>query len=163
MPFFTGEHETTIGAKRRLAISSALRDEQLSVDGQQFYLVLGPDKHLWLYPDEYYRKLAASMKRSLLPSRQTKKLSLFFAMARLLKPDAQGRVVLPEKSLQRASLENVQDVTLVGEQDHIELWPSEEWERYLEENMPSYEETLYEAAQVLEDQRSAGGNDVPDK
>jgi MraZ protein len=150
MPFFTGEHETTIGAKRRLAINSALRDEMLPGDGEQFYLVLGPDKRLWLYPDEYYRKLAARMKRSLLPNRQAKKMSLFFAMARLLKPDSQGRVVLPEKSLSRAGIENVEKVTLVGDRDHVEIWPSEQWDRHLEDNMASYGEMLYEAAEALD-------------
>lgn len=149
MPFFTGEHETAIGAKRRLAINSALRDEQLPEDGEQYYLVLGPDKHLWLYPDGYYRRLASSMKRSLLPSRQVSKMSLFFAMARLLKPDSQGRVVLPEKSLQRAGLDKVEKVTLVGKGDHVEIWPSEAWEAFVEASMPSYEDMLYEAADRL--------------
>ncbi len=150
MPFFTGEHETAIGAKRRLAISSALRDEQQPDDGEQFYLVLGPDKHLWLYPDGYYRKLASSMKRSVLPSRQVSKMSLFFAMARLLKPDSQGRVVLPEKSLQRADMVNVEKVTLVGKGDHVEIWPTDEWEKFVDGSMASYEDMLYEAAERLE-------------
>ncbi len=149
MPFFTGEHETAIGAKRRLAVSSALRDEQQPGDGEQFYMVLGPDKRLWLYPDGYYRKLASSMKRSLLPSRQVSKMSLFFAMARLLKPDGQGRVVLPEKSLRRAGMENVEQVTLVGKGDHIEVWPTEQWERHVDESMASYEDMLYAAADQL--------------
>ena len=150
MPFFTGEHEQTIGAKRRLAINSALREEQRPEDGEQFYLVLGPDKHLWLYPDEYYRRLASSMKRSLLPSRQVAKMSLFFAMARLLNPDAQGRVILPEKSLRRTGMENVEAVTLVGKGDHIEIWPTDEWERFMDQAMPSYEDMLYEAAERLD-------------
>ena len=150
MPFFTGEHEQTIGAKRRLAINSALREEQRPEDGEQFYLVLGPDKHLWLYPDEYYRRLASSMKRSLLPSRQVAKMSLFFAMARLLNPDAQGRVILPEKSLRRAGMENVEAVTLVGKGDHIEIWPTDEWDRFMDEALPSYEDMLYEAAERLD-------------
>jgi len=157
MPFFTGEHESKIGAKRRLAISSALREDVLPEDGQKFYLVLGPDKHLWLYPDEYYRKLAASMKRSLLPNQQARKLSLFFAMARLLKPDSQGRMILPEKSIQRAGLHNTEAVTLVGERDHIEIWPAEEWESYVEENIRDYGDTLYEAAQALD---AEGGTDA---
>ena len=152
MPFFTGEHEQTIGAKRRLAINSALREEQQMGDGDQYYLVLGPDKHLWLYPDEYYRRLATSMKRSLLPSRQVAKMSMFFAMARLLKPDAQGRVVLPEKSLQRAKLDVVENVTLVGKGDHIEIWPTNEWEAFVGDALGSYEDMLYEAAERLEDQ-----------
>ena len=150
MPFFTGEHEQTIGAKRRLAINSALREEQRAEDGEQYYLVLGPDKHLWLYPDEYYRRLAGSMKRSLLPSRQMATMSMFFAMARLLKPDTQGRVVLPEKSLQRAKLEAVENVTLVGKGDHIELWPTSEWEAFVGDALGSYEDMLYAAAERLE-------------
>ena len=150
MPFFTGEHESKIGAKRRLAISSALREDMQPEDGRKFYLVLGPDKHLWLYPDEYYRKLAASMKRSILPSQQARKLSLFFAMARLLNPDSQGRIILPEKSVQRAGLQDVEAVTLVGERDHIEIWPAEDWEKHVEENIRDYGDTLYEAAQALD-------------
>lgn len=150
MPFFTGEHEQTIGAKRRLAVTSALREEHQADDGEQYYLVLGPDKHLWLYPDEYYRRLAASMKRSLLPSRQVAKMSMFFAMARLLKPDAQGRVVLPEKSLQRAGLDQVENVTLVGKGDHIEIWPTSAWEAFVGDALSSYGDVLYEAAERLE-------------
>jgi len=157
MPFFTGEHESRIGAKRRLAIGSALREEISEGDGHQFYLVLGPEGHLWLYPDRYYRKLAQSMKRSILPSQKNRKLSLFFAMARLLKPDGQGRVILPEKSIRRAGLENVEQVTLVGEQDHVEIWPTREWEKHLEENMPNYSKALYEAAEALE---AESGTDV---
>ena len=48
-----------------------------------------------------------TMKRSPLPTRENRKTDLLFAMARLLKPDAQGRVVLPEVSVQRAELTDV--------------------------------------------------------
>ena len=149
MPFFTGEHETIIAAKRRLAICSALRDDLFPDDGKEFYLTLGPDKKLWLYPDAYYRRLAGTMKRGILPSRQVANMSMFFAMARLLKPDAQGRVVLPEKSLKRAGMDNVENVTLVGKGDHIEIWPSDEWEAVVDVSMDSYSEMLYEAADML--------------
>ena len=150
MPFFTGEHESKIGAKRRLAINSALREELLPEDGDRFYLVLGPEKRLWLYPDGYYRKLAASLKRSILPSQPARDLSLFFAMARLLKPDGQGRVILPEKSIQRAGLVGVEGVMLVGERDHIAIWPEDEWEKNVEAKMPNYRDMLYEAAKALD-------------
>ena len=150
MPFFTGEHESKIGAKRRLAISSALREDVDPEDGDKFYLILGPDKHLWLYPDEYYRKLAANLKRSLLPSQQARKLSLFFAMARKVNPDSQGRMIIPEKSIQRAGLQDVESVMLIGQSDHIEIWPEDEWERHLEDDMPVYGDTLYEVQPALD-------------
>ena len=116
-------------------------------DGKNFILALGPDRHLWLYPDLYYRRLVATMKRSALPDRQTRRIDLLFAMARLLKPDAQGRVVLPEKSTQRATISD--QVTLVGVFDHIEIWPADEWDRHVEATLPTYGEMLYEASDRL--------------
>jgi len=146
-----GEYEATLDAKHRLAIPSALRDQIVPAeDGKSFILVLGPDHHLWLYPDEYYRRLLASLKRSPLPDRRTRRIDLLFAMARPVKPDAQGRVVLPEKSMQRATVSD--RVTLAGVFDHIEIWPAEEWERHVEESLPSYGEVLYEASDRLEGQ-----------
>jgi MraZ protein len=148
MALFVGEFEQTIDAKHRLAISAALREQIVpEEDGENFILVLGPDRHLWLYPDLYYRRLLATLKRSPLPSRQQRKIDLFFAMARILKADAQGRTVLPEKSMERATIDD--RITLVGINDHIEIWPTEEWERRVEDEMPSYGEILYEAADRL--------------
>lgn len=155
MAVFVGEFETRIDAKHRLAINAALREQiDPDEDGQSFILVLGPDRHLWLYPDRYYSRLLKTLRRSPLPDRQSRKIDLFFAMARVLKPDAQGRVVLPEKSMQRAEIDS--EVTLVGVDDHIELWPSGQWERHVEEALPSYGEMLYDAA----DRLNADGGDT---
>ncbi len=149
MALFVGEFEQTIDAKHRMAIPAALRDQlDPEEDGEQFILVLGPDRHLWLYPDLAYRQLLAKLRRSPLPDRKSRQISLLFAMARIVKPDKQGRVVLPEKSMKRASL--AEDVTLVGGYDHIEIWPTDEWERHVEEGLPNYGEVLFEAADRLE-------------
>jgi len=149
MATFVGEFEQSIDdAKHRLAICSALREQMdAEEDGKNFILVLGPDKHLWLYPDKYYRRLLASLKRSPLPDRQTRKIGLLFAMARVVKPDSQGRVVLPEKSMARAVVSR--DVTLVGMNDHIEIWPTDQWEQHVEESLASYGEMLYDVSDRL--------------
>ena len=148
MALLIGEIEQMIDAKHRLAISSMFREQiDPEEDGRNFVLVLGPDMHLWLYPDAYYRRLVERMERSLLPSRNRRKTDLYFAMARPLKPDSQGRVVLPEKSMQRATISD--RVTLAGNRDHIEIWPRDEWERRVEQELPSYGQMLYEAADLL--------------
>ena len=153
MALLIGEIEQTIDAKHRLAVSSAFRDQIVPAeDGKDFILVLGPDRHLWLYPDLYYRRLLASVKRSPLPDRQTRRIDLLFAMARCLKCDSQGRVVLPEKSMQRAVVD--QQVTLVGVFDHIEIWPTRDWEQHVEEALPNYGDVLYEASDRLGGQES---------
>jgi MraZ protein len=145
MALLIGEFEQTIDAKHRLAISSSLREQiDPKEDGKDFILVLGPDRHLWLYPDQYYRRLLATLKRSPLPDRQTRRIDLLFAMARLLKPDTQGRMVLPEKSMQRAVIS--ERVTLVGVFDHIEIWPGDEWDAHVRDSLPTYGEVLYEVS-----------------
>ena len=148
MAFFFGDYEQTIDAKRRLPIAMALRELiKPDEDGENFMLFLGPDRHLWLYPDEYYRRLTATMKRSPLPTREYRKIGLYFATARLLKCDAQGRVVLPEKSMQRADISK--QVTVVGMDDHIEIWPTDQWDARLASELPSLGEALIEAARQL--------------
>ena len=148
MAFFFGDYEQTIDTKRRLPITSSLRELiDCEQDGSNFILFLGPDRHLWLYPDVYYRRLVATMKRSPLPSREHRKIALYFAMARLLKCDAQGRIVLPEKSMQRAEV--AKHVTLVGVNDHIEIWPTDQWEARVASELPDLGEALYDAARQL--------------
>lgn len=148
MAFLIGEMDTTIDSKRRLSISSVFRELiNPAEDGENFVLVLGPDRHLWLYPDRYYGRLIGTVRRSLLPRREQRKIDLFFAMARLLKPDSQGRVVLPERAVRRAILTDA--VTLVGANDHIEVWPTDQWNERIEAELPHYGEMLYEAAEQL--------------
>jgi MraZ protein len=151
VPLFVGEFEQTIDDKNRVSISASLRElVNPEEDGSNFILILGPDKHLWLYPDKYYQRLVGSMKRSALPTREARKIDLWFAMARLLKPDSQGRVVLPEKSMQRAEIDK--KITVIGNNDHIEVWPTDEYERRVAEELPTLGEALYEAAERLSDQ-----------
>lgn len=149
MALFVGEFEQTVDAKHRMAIPSALRESMdPQDDGADFILLLGPDRHLWLYPDKLYKRMLSALKHSPLPSRQSRQTDLLFAMARLVKMDAQGRLVLPEKSMQRAVIAD--QVTLIGQNDHIEIWPSEEWERHVSASLPMYGEALYEAADRLQ-------------
>ncbi len=148
MPHFVGEFEQTVDDKHRLSISAALRDlMDPEADGTSFFLVLGKGGHLWLYPDRYYKRLMTKMKRSSLPAAEREKIDLWYAMARLVKPDAQGRVVLPEKSMQRATIDK--DVTLVGNGDRIEIWPTTEHEKRMPSDWSGMAELLDQAADQL--------------
>ena len=148
MALLIGEFETVVDAKHRLAINASFREQIVPAeDGENWILVLGPDRHLWLYPDLAYRRLLSRLQSSPLPDRSTSKISLLFAMARYLKSDTQGRVVLPEKSMERAIIG--EHVTLVGMNDHIEIWPSEDWERHVQQQLATYGEALYEAGERL--------------
>jgi MraZ protein len=157
VPLFVGEFEQTIDPKNRLSISSALREGiDPKEDGQRFYLVLGNDRHLWLYPDKYYARLIATMKRSRLPVKQAQGIAMLFGTARVVKPDAQGRVVLPARSMQRGIVS--ENVTLVGQGDHIEIWPTQEWNGLVESALPTYGQMLLEAAERLSEEERHNGS-----
>jgi MraZ protein len=144
MAFLIGDFETVIDGKKRLAINASFRDLiDPAIDGENWILILGLDRHLWLYPDLAYRRMIAQVQPSPLPDRDDSNIGLLYAMGRYLKSDSQGRVVLPEKSMERASLG--EQVTLVGANDHIEIWPTEEWDRHLQHELPRYGEALMAA------------------
>jgi MraZ protein len=151
MAVFFGEFETTIDAKHRLAIGSTFREQiDPETDGRDFILIVGPDRHLWLYPERYYRRLLTTMRRSPLPTRDQAQFNLYFGMARQVRPDAQGRIVIPPKPLSRAVVAD--RVTEVANDDHLEIWPTEAWEGHVEQNISHYGEMLYEAAERLRGQ-----------
>jgi division/cell wall cluster transcriptional repressor MraZ len=151
MALFVGEFEQAIDAKHRLAINAPLRETMdPKEDGENFVLVLGPDRHLRLYPDLAYKRMLSTLHTSPLPSRDANKTELLHAMARIVKMDGQGRIVLPEKSMQRGILD--EKVTLVGQIHYITIWPTAEWEKHVEESFGSYGETLYEASERMSGQ-----------
>jgi MraZ protein len=46
----------------------------------------------------------------------------------LLETDNQGRILLPDRLLKRAGIEK--EVTLIGVQDHLELWNRRDFEEF---------------------------------
>jgi MraZ protein len=151
MASFIGEFEQIIDAKHRMALPMALRERIVpATDGEDFVVMLGPDGHLWIYPNLAYERLQEALSLGPLPDRQSGHMTLVSAMAREMKADKQGRVVVPEKSMRRAGLKEQESVTLVGARDHIEVWPTAAWEEHLGQSLPNYGEWVYGAAERLQ-------------
>ncbi len=148
--FLTGEYEHKLDSKTRLFIPAKLRDHIYpDRDGLVFYLVLGRNKILSLYPDEYYRRLAGEAGAGLVPGAGTLDFDrINFAMATHLDLDQHSRISLPPKMLVRAGLST--DVVLAGARDRIEIWDSKVWARYLEGQLEKFEEVLDGGRQAIE-------------
>ncbi len=132
---FTGEYEHTIDAKNRLAIPADIRSRlDPAKDGEAFYVVLGPDRVLWVYPDLYFESLVESMDQALLGDENLLEYEqLTFPLARRLEVDASGRIRLPDAILRRTNLK--QQVTLIGVRDHLEIRDTEAWQVDLEQRL----------------------------
>jgi MraZ protein len=149
MLLLTGEYEHTIDDKNRVLITNKLRN-QIDVDehGSNFYLVLGANGILCLYPEKYFEQIAlAAAPRGQPPDETVAFERMSFALAGKVELDRQGRLLLNERLKNRAKLK--ERITLVGVRDHIELWNSEDWEKYLADNMAQYQQQMLQARQAV--------------
>lgn len=149
MLLLTGEYEHVVDNKSRVLISNKLRN-QIDADehGSNFYVVLGANGILCLYPEKYFEQLVLALAPdTAAPDEAVVFERMSFALASKVELDAQGRLLLNEKLRKRAGLKD--HITLVGVRDHIELWNRKSWEKYLTDNMPRYQKQMSQARKVV--------------
>ena len=149
MLLLTGEYEHTLDEKGRVFVTSKLRN-QIDPEqyGKDFYLLLGSNGVLCLYPEKYFQQIAlAGAPGMAAPDEAVSFERMSFALASKVELDRQGRLQLSEKMRRRARLSS--DLTLVGVRDHIEIWDTENWEKYLDDHLPQFQEQITQARQTV--------------
>ena len=115
----TGEFQHSLDSKGRLFIPAKLRDEL----GEVFYLTLSMDRCLCAYSAENWQLL--SDKVSAMPYVKQRKMRPLFAHAARCELDSQGRALIPLNLREYAGF--TKNVTVIGCNNHAELWDSESW------------------------------------
>ena len=149
MLLLTGEYKHVVDNKSRVLISNKLRN-QIDVDehGSNFYLVLGANGILCLYPEKYFEQIALAVAPgTTAPDEAIVFERISFAMSSKVELDGQGRLLLNELLRKRAGLKD--QITLIGVRDHIELWNTENWEQYVSDHMAQYQKQMSQARQVV--------------
>jgi MraZ protein len=149
MLLLTGEYEGTVDEKGRVFISNKLRS-QIDCDehGSNFYLTLGANGILCLYPEKYFKQIAlAESPGTVAPDEAVVFERMNFALAGKVELDRQGRLLINEKIRKRANLQN--NLTLIGVRDHIELWNSEDWDKYVSDNFRQFQQQTMQARQAV--------------
>ena len=120
----TGEYQHSLDNKGRIFIPAKLRDEL----GEIFFITLSMDRCLCAYSGESWKAL--SDKVNAMPYIKQRKMRPLFAHAARCELDAQGRVLIPQGLRDYAGLEK--NVTVVGCNNHAELWDSTAWQAVYE-------------------------------
>lgn len=115
----TGEYLHTLDSKGRLSIPARLREDL----GDVFYLTLSMDKCLSVFSSESWQMFSDKVKA--MPYVNQRKMRPLFAFAAKCELDAQGRILIPQNLRDFAELKK--NVTVVGCNDHAELWDSDNW------------------------------------
>ena len=126
-PVLVGEFECTLDAKNRIAVPARLRPT--FADG--IYIAKERERCLGGYgPDEFRQRLqeeSAATAGGSVQRRDAKRFTTANAVHQEL--DGQGRLVLPLRLLEFAGISR--EATVIGVQDHIEIWDRAAWGAYL--------------------------------
>lgn len=115
----TGEYRHTLDGKGRIFIPAKLREEL----GDVFYLTLSMERCLCAYSAESWQSFAGKV--GAMPYVKQRRMRPLFAQAARCELDAQGRALIPQHLRDYAGL--TKNVTVVGCNNHAELWDSEAW------------------------------------
>ncbi|HID20838.1 MAG TPA: division/cell wall cluster transcriptional repressor MraZ [Planctomycetaceae bacterium] len=134
----TGTYLRNVDEKNRIAVPKQLREEFDEGTVKCLYVAPGTDRSLSLYSPAAFEALAQRLARKSAGQPNVRNyLRLFYARAQKVDLDGQGRIRIPERLAEFAQLGR--DVVLIGVQDHVEIWNSDEWERFLEKHSRDFD------------------------
>ncbi len=100
---------------------------------------------MFAFPPEEWATFKANVKANADLSAKGRQLSrMFFSMAFEATLDRQGRVLIPTKLAGYAGLSR--DITVAGVDDRLEIWDTEEWNRYVAGADESFADIIEEFA-----------------
>jgi MraZ protein len=149
MLLLTGEYDLSLDEKNRLVVPTRVREE-IAQDGHGsvFYLSLGTNRVLSLYPERIYQRIALVVAPGkAAPDEALRHDRLNYSLASKVELDRQGRLLLGERYVSRSGLK--EQVTMIGAKDHLEIWDPQQWGTFLAENFGVNEQAMLLARQQV--------------
>lgn len=132
---FQGEYQHGLDTKGRLILPVRIREEL----GAQFVLTKGLDGCLFIFTLESWAAFSEKLDQLPTSSKEARKLKRYFiGSSNQCETDKQGRFLIPPVLRNFAEIEK--DVTILGVSDRIELWSTERYEAYQNEDDMSIED-----------------------
>lgn len=140
MPSFKGEYEHSVDNKGRVAFPAKLRKALSPNANEQFTLLRGQDRCLYLYPNDEWEKVEEKLSKINGFSRQGRTVKRnFLRYAEDLTLDKQNRIPLPSHLKEYAGIDGT--AIFLGSGERIEVWSPEKLEEMdAELSMDSYQE-----------------------
>ncbi len=125
---FLGSYKPSFDrASKRLALPIQIRDYLAT---SKIILSYGFEKCIFGFDTEAWEKESAKqLARSITDSNARANRRFFFASARFIDIDSQGRIVIPSALLEYAQ---IKQPLIIGAGDHFEIWDQRNWRGILE-------------------------------
>ena len=122
---FMGQYSHNVDAKGRVIMPALFREEL----GSTFVVTMGYEHCLSVYSMEEWEKFAAKLMSMPEHNADARRLLRMFASGAVVcETDKQGRILIPGHLRAHAGIEK--EVIFSGAFGHVEIWGSETWEKY---------------------------------
>ncbi len=123
----------------------------VTVNASTSYPVSGRTR-LSLLPERYFGRLADQLEAAQIPDEDLLTFQqIFYPMATRVAMDRHGRVVLPEEILHSAGIGR--EVSLVGSRDRLDIWNKKDYDDFLAQEWPRYDEIQKKARLAMRRER----------
>ncbi|NLY20946.1 MAG: division/cell wall cluster transcriptional repressor MraZ [Tissierellia bacterium] len=140
---FLGEFNHTLDSKGRIIVPSKFRESL----GEEFVMTKGLDNCLFVFPKEEWKELENKLKQLPLTNKDARAfVRFFFSGASEASLDKQGRVLIPQNLRDHSRLEK--DAVIIGVPNRIEIWSSDLWDEYTNDENLSYESIAEHMAEL---------------
>lgn len=131
---YIGEYTHSIDDKGRVIMPSKFREEL----GVKFYVTKGMEGCIFVYDEVEWKRLEEKTKNLKLTSKKARQFErLFYAPARELEFDKQGRFVIPQNLRDYAKIEK--EASIIGVSSRIEIWNKNKYEEYISGSEMDYD------------------------
>ena len=140
MPNLSGRYYHAIDAKSRLTIPARLRDAiNPKEEGYGFVATVTFDNVLYLYTPRTYEAIAPEFDVSSQANPDVRNYQrVVYGLSEDLEMDRMGRVLIPDHLMNECGF--LKEVVVVGVKDHIEVWPRDKWDTFVQEQKAGLEE-----------------------
>lgn len=120
-----GSYNHKLDGKGRTVLPAKFRGEL----GSSVVATIGIDRCIALYPLPRWEELINKLKELSTFKKKTRDFRrVLLSMATEQEIDGAGRILIPQVLRDYAGTES--DVTLIGAEDHMELWDTQKWEEH---------------------------------
>ncbi|MFW6134535.1 MAG: division/cell wall cluster transcriptional repressor MraZ [Elusimicrobiota bacterium] len=132
-----GEYTHKVDLKRRMFIPSEFRISN------RWVITAGLEKCLFLFPELEWETITKKISNLPLTKKAARSfLRIFLSRAKPISCDSQGRILIPQKLADYASISN--ECNVIGMINRIEIWNPDKWEKYSVESEKKYSDLAEE-------------------
>lgn len=147
---YFGEYPTSLDEKGRITMPRRFRNTMEVLGHAVWFMTRGFDHSIFLFNQEEWNKIRKQVANySALDAKALDFRRLLFGSVAEVKPDGQGRMLVPQHLREYAGLSK--EAVILGVDDHLELWSKERWREFQESKDDTFKEM---AAQLFMGQDS---------